>query len=121
MTIARHAPNRWKEYWDFAYDHVDVVVVSCLIFVLVYMILYWGTSSVGTSLSTDDVSLTRLRLSWAFGCDLFVLGIPFYKSRKSFFDAIAAKHVLTILRVAILLFLACDCITLYFFLVKGGT
>jgi hypothetical protein len=62
-----------------------------------------GFGTIDVSFNSKVVSLNDIRNSILVGFGIFVFSLPFCRSRKSFFDIIAAKKVLSVVRyVAIL-------------------
>lgn len=60
-------------------------------------------------------------LSWSFviAMSLLFLLAPLYRSKKSFFDHIAARHVLAVLRCFLVAELILNCLLLYMYTYKG--
>jgi hypothetical protein len=71
------------------------------------------------AIESDDLSLTHIKYAFLAGLAIFVLLLPFCCSRKSFFDALAARHTLWFARVFIfteMLLIFC----LYYFYFEHG-
>lgn len=68
--------------------------------------------SIPTALQSHDLVLTHIKYSFLAGLGAFLILFPCYRSRKSFFDAIAARQIIRIAR----LFIICEfgCVVMLF-------
>ena len=66
------------------------------------------------SFDSNLESVVRLRYAFILACLAFIALSPLYRSRKSWFDAIAASRMITILRILIFLEIFGDLLLLYF-------
>jgi hypothetical protein len=61
------------------------------------------TTSLPDAVFSSNIALTHIKYSFIMGLGVFVLLSPLYRSRKSFFDAIAARSVVRFARFFILI------------------
>jgi hypothetical protein len=64
-------------------------------------------------------SIGDLSITFIISMGILLALSPFYKSKKSFFDALAARKVIFILRILIILEMIMNCILLYMYTYKG--
>mmetsp|Transcript_11216 Transcript_11216/g.10824 ORF Transcript_11216/g.10824 Transcript_11216/m.10824 type:complete len:252 (-) Transcript_11216:1207-1962(-) len=62
-----------------------------------------GFGTIDIAFNSSVVSLNDIRNSVLVGFGIFIFSLPFLRSRKSFFDIIAAKKVLRVVRYAVIL------------------
>lgn len=100
------------------------VVVHCYysttIMDITYNIDYFTDSIVASVNANSPQAIVRLRQIFVFSVGCFVLFCPFYRSRKSWFDAIAANKMITILRILISVEVLACLLLLYFSMSLGS-
>lgn len=77
------------------------------------------TESLPDAVGSNDLALSHIKFSFLIGAGIFLLLFPFYKSRKSFFDAIAARKVIGFARAFIFAEILLIFILYYFYFEKG--
>jgi hypothetical protein len=73
-----------------------------------------------TAFSVDLIQLNHIKFSFFIGIGVFLISIPFCKSRKSFFDAITARRLAKIFRTFVFLQLISLSILIYFYVTNGN-
>lgn len=69
--------------------------------------------------SSTDLTINRLKYSFAVGLVFFLFFFPCYRSRKSWFDAIAARKIFWLVKLAVCLNLISIAVVLYFYCLNG--
>lgn len=77
------------------------------------------TESLPSAVESNILALVHIKYSFIVGVVVFVICLPFCRSKKSFFDAIAARKVTYFIRAFIFLELL-SISTLYYFCVEYG-
>lgn len=72
------------------------------------------------AVQSDELALMHIKISFLIGVVLFIVMFPVYKSRKSYFDAIAARKVIGFARGFIFVELLLIFILYYFYFEKGS-
>lgn len=85
-----------------------------------YDLTYITESIVGSVSATEPEAVLRLKYAFVLACGAFVLFSPLYRSRKSWFDAIAANRQITVLRVLIALEVLSCLLLLYYSMSLGS-
>lgn len=78
------------------------------------------SESLPDALQSDEIALVHLRYSFLAGFGIFVILFPFCSSRKSFFDAIAARKIIRNLRLFIVIEFALLGLLFFYFFTKGS-
>lgn len=78
------------------------------------------SESLPDAVESDELALMHIKISFLVGVALFVLISPLYRSRKSYFDAIAARKVIAFTRMFIFVELLLIFILYYFYFEKGA-
>jgi len=78
------------------------------------------SESLPDAVQSDELALMHIKISFLVGVAFFVLICPLYKSRKSYFDAIAARNVIGLTRAFIFVELLLIFILYYFYFEKGA-
>ena len=73
-----------------------------------------------TTLLTSDLAVTFLKISFAAGLGVYLLFLPFYGSKKSFWDPLASRKITLLLRMAVSVELLLLAILLYFTIAYGS-
>jgi hypothetical protein len=81
---------------------------------------YFSESLVAAVNASSPEAVVRLRQVFLLACACFVFLCPFYRSRKSWFDAIAANRQITVLRILITLEVLASLLLLYFSMSLGS-
>lgn len=63
--------------------------------------------AVPSGFQSESLALNHIKYSFVVGIGFFLLMVPFCKSRKSFFDAVAAQKILKLLRTLIFVEIIC--------------
>lgn len=77
------------------------------------------SESLPDAVQSDELALMHIKISFLVGAALFVLMFPLYKSRKSYFDAIAARSVLAFTRMFVFVEILLIFVLYYFYFEKG--
>ena len=78
------------------------------------------TTSLPEALSSYQITLVDLKFSFIVGLAVFLIFSPLYGSRKSFFDAIAARNVVTFARFFVFAEILLLLILFYFYFEHGS-
>lgn len=73
-----------------------------------------------TSWTSGDVAVTAIKFAFISGLGIFLICLPFCRSRKSWWDPIAARKVRNFLRLFVFLEVSCLAILLGFYLSYGN-
>jgi hypothetical protein len=76
--------------------------------------------SISTAFQTREKAILYEKYAFIAGIGLFVLCLPFCRSKKSFFDVIAARKVTKFLRTFVFIELCCLAVLFYFYLTYGS-
>ncbi len=79
-----------------------------------------SVKSIPAAAESSDLVLVHLKFSFLIGLGLFIILFPFYSSRKSLFDALAARNVIRITRLFIILEFACVITLFYYYFTLGS-
>lgn len=77
-------------------------------------------NDISEGFSSSEKSLSDIRLAFIIGLGVFLLSLPSCRSKKSFFDVIAARKVMKFVRTLVFLELCCLGILFYFYLTYGS-
>eukprot|EP01031_Cornospumella_fuschlensis_P035375 gene35375-42872_t len=72
------------------------------------------------ALESKLIELEHIKYSFVIGAGIFLVLLPFCRSRKSFFDAIAGRRVAKALRTFAFLEIVCLCVLFYQYLTLGN-
>lgn len=78
-----------------------------------------SAQDVQTAFQSKEAAILYIKYAFITGLGVFILSLPFCRSKKSFFDPIAAKKILKYLRTAVFLELFCLGILFYFYITYG--
>lgn len=70
--------------------------------------------------ASKDLVLDHIKLSFIIGLGVFIVLFPFYRSKRSFFDAIAAHNVIRMARFFIIVEFGCVVMLFYFYFSRGS-
>lgn len=85
-----------------------------------YNLSFFTNSLLEIVTANSPDSILKLKYSFILSCILFIILSPLYKSRKSWFDAVAANKMITILRIFIFLELFNLLLLLYYTISLGS-
>lgn len=77
-------------------------------------------AAVEPAVRSSDLVLMHLKYSFLVGIGAFMLLFPFYRSRKSLFDGIAARNISRFLKFSIFAEMGCIALLYYFYVVHGA-
>ena len=77
------------------------------------------SESLPDAIESSNLALTHIKISFLIGVGVFIILAYFCKSRKSYFDAVAARKVISFARLFIFVELLCIFILYYFYFEHG--
>lgn len=77
-------------------------------------------SEIATAFSSSSKALLDMKIAFFIGLGAFLVCLPFCRSKKSFFDAIAARKIMKFLRTVVFCSLCCTSILFYFYITYGS-
>lgn len=79
-----------------------------------------AAQQIPASFESTDLVLTHVKYSFIIGVAIFIIVFPFCRSKKSFWDAIAARRVVAVLRFFVLIECLANCVLLHLYLAYGS-